>query len=237
VSLFTQPFVSGASQLPASAREVIVIKTSAGSSARDRIIAAHPITESTIHRGVTIVLGSASPRRREILEQLGISHIIIAPAIDETPRPNEPVVAYLERMAKEKLADVQARAPGKVVLTADTSVIVDGTILGKPDDDRHAREMIARLSGRNHEVTTAFAIQSGETLHVEHVTTRVTFRALDPDEIDRYVASGEGRDKAGAYAVQGLGAMLVSRIEGSYTNVVGLPACEVWMALRALGEI
>jgi len=125
--------------------------------------------------------------------------------------------------------------PGDTVLVADTTVLLDGAILGKPEGDVESRTMIARLSGRQHHVTTAFAIQCGSKTHVEHVTTLVEFRALEDSEIDAYVSSGEGRDKAGGYAVQGRGAMLVKRIEGSYTNVVGLPACEVWIALRALG--
>jgi septum formation protein len=141
-------------------------------------------------------------------------------------------------MAREKLEDVAHRVEaGRVVLTADTSVIESGTILGKPDSDAEARSMIARLQGRDHDVITAFAVGMGDRVHVEHVTTKVTFRDLGDQEIDAYVASGEGRDKAGAYAVQGLGAMLVRRIEGSYTNVVGLPACEVWLALRSFGVV
>ena len=123
------------------------------------------------------------------------------------------------------------------MLCADTSVLLlEGAerILGKPASDDDARDMLRALSGRPHEVCTAFALgRGGAALHVERVSTRVWFRALGADEIDFYVASGEGRDKAGAYAVQGLGAMLVARIDGSYTNVVGLPACEVWVALRA----
>lgn len=160
------------------------------------------------------------------------------PTIDERPRPSEKPRDYLERMALEKLADIQrgGRA-GRVVLTADTSVIEGGEILGKPADDAEARAMIARLSGRDHEVTTAFAVGDGARIHHEQVTTKVTFRRLDASEIDAYVATGEGRDKAGAYAVQGLGAMLVSRIEGSYTNVVGLPACEVYLALKSFGAL
>lgn len=183
-----------------------------------------------------IVLGSASPRRREILQQLGVSFEVVSPSIDETPRPNEDPRAYLERMAREKLADVRGRVdPLRIILTADTTVLESGTILGKPEDDDDARRMIARLSGRAHEVITAFAIADDRRTHLQLVTTKVEFRSLNDDEIDAYVASNEGNDKAGAYAVQGLGARFVSRIEGSYTNVVGLPACEVWVALRSFG--
>src|SRR5690606_10674004 len=125
------------------------------------------------------------------------------------------------------------------ILVADTSVIVDDEVLGKPGSVQHAEAMIARLANRTHEVWTRFAIGAAEVparvLHAETVSTYVTFRALTQAQIRAYVASGEGKDKAGAYAVQGRGAALVSRIEGSYTNVVGLPACEVVVALERLG--
>ena len=129
--------------------------------------------------------------------------------------------------------------PAQAVLVADTSVIDQGSILGKPADVAEADAMIARLAGRTHEVWTRFAISApekvGRVLHEETVITRVTFRALTPARIRAYAESGEGMDKAGAYAVQGLGAGLVARIDGSYTNVVGLPACEVLVALEGLG--
>jgi septum formation protein len=176
-----------------------------------------------------LVLGSASPRRREILAQLGLVFDVVPPAVDETPAPGEGPAVYLRRIVAAKLADVTCRVPkDTVVLAADTEVLIDGTVLGKPPGDDDARTMLERLSGRAHEVVTVFAIRD----HVEEVRTTVFFRALAKDEIDAYVASGEGHDKAGAYAIQGRGAMLVSRIEGSYSNVVGLPACEVWVALR-----
>jgi septum formation protein len=199
------------------------------------------------------VLGSASPRRREILAQLGVSFEVIAPEVDESVKENEEPHDYLERIARAKLDAVMARVPPeRVVLCADTSVLLlpdaDHTerpagvdraecILGKPADDREARAMLRALSGRAHEVCTAFALgRGGAALHVERVSTKVWFRALEDDEVEAYVASGEGKDKAGGYAVQGLGAALVSRIEGSYTNVVGLPACEVYVALRGLAR-
>jgi septum formation protein len=120
------------------------------------------------------------------------------------------------------------------VLVADTLVLVDGAVVGKPTDDGDARAILRALSGRAHEVWTRFALDRGEA---ETVRTRVIFRALSDDAIARYVATGEGRDKAGSYAIQGLGAFAVSRIEGSYTNVVGLPACEVIDALLRAGQL
>jgi septum formation protein len=153
---------------------------------------------------------------------------------------------YLARVAEAKLADVvrtlpaALRATARAVLVADTSVIVDGEILGKPGALGEAEAMIARLAGRTHEVRTRFCLARidgpvAQVAHAETVVTRVTFRPLGAAQIRAYAASGEGSDKAGAYAVQGLGGALVSRIEGSYSNVVGLPACEVAVALERLG--
>ncbi|CAN5898678.1 nucleoside triphosphate pyrophosphatase [soil metagenome] len=197
-----------------------------------------------------ILLGSGSPRRREILGNLRVSFVVhVAPA-DESTRPGEAAAAYLERVVLLKLAAVATAfgagsdAPGEVrstsaVLVADTSVIESGDILGKPGTAEEAEAMIARLAGRTHEVWTRFAVGSPEItpriLHAETVITRVTFRPLSAAAVRAYAESGEGSDKAGGYAVQGLGAGLVSRIDGSYTNVVGLPACEVLVALEVLG--
>lgn len=198
---------------------------------------------------MALLLGSGSPRRREILANLGIPFVVhVAPA-DESTRPGEGAAAYLERIVRAKLravCDVFAEdaaisdeiRSASAVLVADTSVIDDGAILGKPASTDEAEAMIARLAGRTHEVRTRFAIGAPQsTLDVRHeetVTTRVTFRTLTAAAVRAYAESGEGRDKAGAYAVQGLGAGMVSRIEGSYTNVVGLPACEVVVALERL---
>jgi septum formation protein len=189
-----------------------------------------------------LLLASASPRRREILTTLCLP-IRIAPVdVDESVREGEAPEAYLVRVTAAKLgaAAVHPAATGAgAVLVADTSVIAGGRVLGKPTDDADASAMIRVLAGATHEVWTRFAISApgggDRALHAETVETKVTFRALDDDEIDRYAASGEGRDKAGGYAVQGLGAFMVLRIEGSYSNVVGLPACEVIAALKGLG--
>jgi septum formation protein len=195
------------------------------------IDAAHPL-----------LLGSGSPRRREILATLGLPLTVAAAVVDETPRPAEPPLDYLARVTLDKLAAV-ARLPeaagAGAVLVADTTVILDDRPLGKPIDEAEARAMIRALSGRAHRVSTCFAVAApadvSRAVHQETVTSRVVFRDLDEDEIAAYAATGEGLDKAGAYAIQGIGAFAVARVEGSYSNVVGLPACEVIAALRATG--
>jgi septum formation protein len=191
-----------------------------------------------------LLLGSASPRRREILTALGLPLRIAAVDVDESGLEGEPPGAYLERIALAKLAAARVRPEAEgagAILAADTGVILDGQILGKPRDEADARAMIRALAGREHEVWTRFAIAgpggSGSAaaaapLHAETVVTRVRFRALDEEEIADYAATGEGLDKAGAYAIQGVGAFAVVRIEGSYSNVVGLPVSEVIAALR-----
>jgi len=188
-----------------------------------------------------LLLGSASPRRREILANVGVP-IVVRPAdVDEATREGESPDAYLERVVAAKLEAVRGAAAGveaAAILVADTSVIEGGVILGKPASIDEAAHMIARLAGKTHEVHTRFAIgvlDAGDALHAETVVTRVTFRPLGAAHVRAYAESGEGMDKAGAYAVQGRGAALVSRIEGSYSNVVGLPACEVVVALERLG--
>lgn len=190
-----------------------------------------------------LLLASGSPRRREILETLRIPIVVRSASVDESTQAGESAAAYLERIALAKLAAAQrafAAEPlaATVILVADTSVIVDGAILGKPASSSEAEAMIARLAGRTHEVWTRFALgrsRGGEVLHAQTVVTNVTFRALTPARVQAYAASGEGLDKAGAYAVQGLGVALVERIDGSYSNVVGLPACEVVIALEQHG--
>lgn len=193
-----------------------------------------------------LLLGSSSPRRREILTTLGIPLRIAGAEVDERGCEGEGAGAYLERVTLAKLAAVRQRREAEgagALLVADTAVILDGVVLGKPRDEADARAMIRALAGREHEVWTRFAVAGlpGEAasgagpLHAETVATRVWFRALDEEEIAGYAALGEGLDKAGAYAIQGIGAFAVARIEGSYSNVVGLPACEVISALRRGG--
>ena len=189
-----------------------------------------------------LLLGSASPRRREILATLGLPLVVRPAVVDESVVPGEQALPYLARIAARKLAATGARpeaASAGAILVADTTVILDAQILGKPADEAEARSMLRALSGRAHQVSTRFAISGPDApttlLHAETVSTQVFFRALDEAEIEGYAATGEGLDKAGGYAVQGLGSFAVARLEGSYANVVGLPACEVVSALRKLG--
>jgi septum formation protein len=187
-----------------------------------------------------LVLASASPRRREILTTLGIAFEVRPSDVDETLREGERPVEHACRLAKEKaLAVAETCTRGEHVLAADTIVVLGEEVLGKPDDDAHARGMLQKLAGRWHEVTTGVAVcRAGEAdARVVSVTTRVKMRALDAAAIDRYVATGEGRDKAGAYAVQGIASGIVAAIEGSFSNVVGLPAAETVELLQREGAI
>ena len=185
----------------------------------------------------TILLASASPRRRALLEALGHRVVVRPVDVDESERAGEGAEAYLARIVGAKLAAAKSLSLDErfdALLVADTAVIVHDLILQKPVDDADAARMLTMLGGRTHVVTTRFAIAAGDREHVESVTTRVVLRAFFPGEIEAYAASGEGRDKAGAYAIQGRAAAFIERIEGSYGAVVGLPSCEVEVALRAL---
>ena len=168
---------------------------------------------------VTIVLASASPRRADLLRAAGIEFEVIAADIDERVLAGESPEAYVRRLAEEKAKAVAPRAGGRPVLAADTVVVIDGAILGKPADAADARRMLQLLSGRSHAVLTAVCLNSVSRVEI----TAVEFDRLSPDEIDWYVASGEPMDKAGAYAIQGLASRFVISITGSYSNVVGLP--------------
>ncbi len=169
-----------------------------------------------------LILASASPRRQNLLATLGL-HFLVRPVdLDETPHPDEPPEVYVRRLAEEKAA--AKISPGELVLAADTSVILDGEILGKPADEAEARSMLARLAGREHTVLTGVALgELGLESRTVVESSRVRIAALEADEIAWYVGTGEPMDKAGSYAVQGLGAMFVEAITGDYTNVVGLP--------------
>ena len=183
-----------------------------------------------------LILASASPRRQELLAQLGV-HFTVDPAdIDESVRPAEGASAYVQRMAREKAAAVQCRREdGLSVLAADTTVVLEGDILGKPTDHFSGLGMLARLSGRTHSVFTAVCLMQGDECVEVAVETRVTFVTLSREVCERYLATDEPWDKAGSYGIQGLGGALVSRIEGSYSNVVGLPLAETWQLLAARG--
>lgn len=186
-----------------------------------------------------LTLASASPRRRELLERLGL-RLRVAPAdIDETPRPGEPAAEYVRRMALDKLAAARATtsADETAVLAADTIVVLQGAILGKPRDEDDARAMLRRLAGHRHEVMTAYRMALGAREVERTVTTGVAFRLIDPPELEAYIGSREWSGKAGAYAVQGVAAVFVTELRGSLTNVVGLPLAEVLADLRALGAL
>jgi septum formation protein len=195
-----------------------------------------------------LVLASASPRRRELLERLGLVLRIIPADADETVQPGERAVDYVRRVAMAKCdkvfeglaADgaaagpVEPGEPTLAVLAADTTVVVDGVILGKPADGAEARSMLARLAGRRHEVITGTSVRFGARRIERTVGTLVAVRALQPAEIAAYLACDEWRGKAGGYALQGIAAAFVSDLRGSMTNVIGLPVAEVLADLQAL---
>jgi septum formation protein len=184
----------------------------------------------------TLVLASASPRRRDLLRRLGLDPALRPVDLDETPHDDEPPHDLVVRLAAAKAAAGADRGEGdEVVLAADTEVVLDGTVLGKPVDDADAAAMLRRLNGRTHEVVTGLAVRRGEIARLATVTTAVTFRHLTDDEIAWYVATGEPSGKAGAYALQGAGAVLVASIAGSDTNVIGLPLAETVALLREVG--
>ena len=183
-----------------------------------------------------IHLASASPRRREILSSLGIAHTFAGVDIDETAEKNEVAGKLVLRLAREKaLAAEQRDFDDLAVLAADTVVVVDTQIFGKPTGEDNAIAMLMTLSGRTHQVTTAVAVRWGERLETAVSTTAVNFRDIHPDQAVAYWQSGEPVDKAGGYAIQGLGGMFVAGIEGSYSGVVGLPVFETVKLLEVAG--
>ena len=189
-----------------------------------------------------LLLGSASPRRRELLSGLGIPLHVLPADVNEDVLANEQPLAYLERIAADKLRAVQARAEGLAfgaMVVADTSVVLGQQILGKPTDVADAERLLKLLSGVEHIVYTRYAFAGGSAgasvVGARTVSTRVRLRAADEAVLRRYAQTGEGLDKAGAYAAQGIGAFLVERIDGSYSNVVGLPLCELVQDLVQAG--
>jgi septum formation protein len=186
-----------------------------------------------------LILASASPRRLEMLRSIGLDPEVIAPDIDETRADGEEPVNYARRLSADK-ALVVAAPTGRPVLGADTIVVLaDGgvPVLGKPKDAEEARVMLTRLSGKTHQVVTAYHLRFRDAERGRAVETEVTFRTLSPAELEGYIGSGEWQGKAGAYAIQGLAAAFVRTVNGSYTNVVGLPLCEVVEDLDALGAL
>jgi len=182
-----------------------------------------------------LVLASASPRRRALLAEAGLAFDVAGVDIDETPRPGEAPQEYVSRLAREKALAARAQHPTAAVLGADTTVVLGDEIFGKPADDADAKRMLDRLSGRSHDVLTGVALvwPGGERVAIDR--TAVWFRTLSSSDIEHYVASGEPRDKAGAYAIQGLAGRFVERIDGSHSNVVGLPMAVVLQLLRDAG--
>ena len=180
-----------------------------------------------------LVLASQSPRRAEILRQAGIHFTIRAAAVDETPLPSEKPGDYVCRLAEAKALAVPA-APQEIVLGADTTVVIDGRMLFKPEDTADARRMLEALSGRCHEVLTGICLRRGHELIRDCAVTRVWFLPLTAGEIDAYVASGEPVDKAGGYAIQGLASKHIERLDGCYFNVVGLPVSLVYRQLKVM---
>jgi len=183
-----------------------------------------------------IILASGSPRRAELLEQLKIRFMRVLPDVDESARPGEDVVALVERLARAKaLAGSAMAGTALPVLGADTLVAVDGVALGKPAGRSEALDMLARLSGRAHEVVSAVAVVAGGSIQAAVSRSTVTFRTISEAEAVRYWDTGEPRDKAGAYAIQGVGSVFVEHLEGSYSGVVGLPLLQTERLLAAAG--
>ena len=180
-----------------------------------------------------IVLASQSPRRSEILRQAGIPFVARPANVDETARPGESPEDYVKRVARDK-AMAAGAAPGELVLGADTVVVIDGVILGKPTNSADALRMLGLLAGREHHVLTGICLRRGDEILIDSARTRVWFKPMTPEEIAGYVATGEPMDKAGAYAIQELASKFIERIEGSYTNVVGLPIELLQRVLRKM---
>jgi septum formation protein len=188
-----------------------------------------------------LVLGSGSPRRRDLLARAGVAFDVCSADVDESARPGEAPRALAQRLARTKAEAVARRigaSPRRLVLGADTIVVIDGDVLGKPVDPADAERLLGRLVGRVHAVLTGVAVVSSDRpteAAVRVVESRVVMRPAAPAEIRRYVATGEPLDKAGAYAAQGAGRRFIERIEGSETNVIGLPLEETLALLRAMG--
>ena len=184
---------------------------------------------------MTLVLASQSPRRAEILRQAGIPFTVRVAPVDEAPFPGESPIEYVERLAEMKATAVNA-APDEIVIAADTTVVIDGDMLGKPAGVADARRMLALLSGRRHEVVTGICLRRGARRMVDHAVTAVWFAPMSEPEIAAYAASGEPMDKAGAYAIQGLASKFIARIDGCYFNVVGLPIALLYRHLNSPGQ-
>ncbi len=186
-----------------------------------------------------LILASKSPRRRCLLEKAGLEFTVVPSKVDENAATLSAPESYVKSLAEAKAGDISNRYPDSWIIGADTVVFIDNTILGKPASHDEAQAMLKRLSAKTHQVHTGYCICRKTTGHFisECVTTDVSFKKLSAKEIDWYINSGEPFDKAGAYAIQGLGTFLVKRINGSYSNVVGLPVCEVLEYLIKEGAV
>jgi len=186
-----------------------------------------------------VILASASPRRSELLESAGIAFQVVPGEIDESPLPGELPADHVQRLSREKAIDVAERTEGRYFIGADTIVVCDGEIMGKPKDSADAFRMLRKLSGIPHEVITGYTVydKKRDGFLTAAVTTKVYFKSLRDEEIDAYIATGCPFDKAGAYAIQGGAAYMVRKIDGSYSNVVGLPLCEVVETLQRMGAL
>ena len=182
-----------------------------------------------------VILASSSPRRRELLDLVGIAYAVQPADIDETYRDGEEAPAHAERLAREKGATIAARHPDAVIISADTIVVIDGLVLGKPRDEADAARMLSMLGGQTHVVLTAVAVMYGGHVRSAVESVRVTFRPLDRERIGAYIATGEPLDKAGAYGIQGFGATLVERVDGDYFAVMGLPLARMVDLLQEIG--
>ncbi len=183
-----------------------------------------------------IILASESPRRRELLGGLGLKFEIVVSGIEENQVKGETPKEHALRLARDKALAVSRQKPEAVVIGADTVVVIDGELLGKPEDAGQARRMLQKLSGRTHEVITGFSLAQGEgVLANKAVSSRVLFKKISEEELGWYIQTAEPYDKAGSYAVQGAGAFFIREIRGSYTNVIGLPLSEVVGELRRIG--
>lgn len=186
-------------------------------------------------RAPLVCLASVSPRRRELLDQIGVPHTVVGADIDESVRPGEAPRDYVLRMARQKALTVQERGEALPVLAADTTVVLDNTIFGKPRDRDDGLAMLERLSGRTHEVLTAVALANSRDVTLRLSVSTVRFRGLSPGECAAYWETGEPRDKAGCYAIQGRAAVFIDSLSGSYSGVMGLPLFETGELLRAAG--
>jgi septum formation protein len=182
-----------------------------------------------------LCLASVSPRRRELLSQIGVAHVVAGADIDESALVDEAPREYVTRLAREKALAIRRAGQQLPVLAADTTVVVDGKIFGKPRDQAHAIYMLGELSGRSHEVLTAVALADARGAAERLSSSTVRFRKISPEESIAYWATGEPRDKAGGYAIQGLGAVFIESLSGSYSGVMGLPLFETGELLQAAG--